>query len=101
MAFFRLIAVIFIVAGLLVVGFDIISSLQLGQGFKTLSFQELWTLIHQASLDGYRAWVVQTIPNPGPSISDTVLGFPAFAVFGVIGVLLGLLFQRRSVRYDD
>ena len=100
MAFFRLIAVIFIVAGLLAVGYDIISSLQAGQGFHALSLEGLWGLIHQGSLDGYRNWVTNSVPNPGPSISAAVLGFPAFAVFGVIGVLLGLLFQRRA-RYDD
>ncbi len=100
MAFFRLIAVIFIVAGLLVLGYDVISSIQAGQGFKALPLADLWGLIHPASLEGYRAWVTQTIPNPGPSISESVLGFPAFAVYGVIGVLLGLLFQKRS-RYDD
>jgi hypothetical protein len=100
MAFFRLIAVIFIVAGLLVVGFDIISSLQAGDGFKALSLESLWQLLHAPSLDGYRQWVIASVPNPGPSISDAILGFPAFAVFGVIGILLGLLFQRRG-RYDD
>mgnify|MGYP000891248877 FL=1 len=100
MALFRLIAVIFIVAGLLVVGYDIIGSLQAGQGFHALSLEQLWTLIHQGSLDGFRAWVGQKVPNPGPGIAATTLGFPAFAVFGAIGILLGLLFQRRP-RYDD
>ncbi len=100
MAFFRLIAVIFIVAGLLVVGFDIISSLQAGQGFKALSLESLWTLIHPGSLEAYNNWITASVPNPGPGISSAILGFPAFAVFGVIGILLGLLFQRRP-RYDD
>ena len=100
MAFFRLIAVIFIVAGLLCVGYDVISSLQAGQGFHALSLEQLWTLIHQPTLDGFRAWYTEKVPNPGPGIIGAILGFPAFAVFGVIGILLGLLFQRRS-RYDD
>jgi hypothetical protein len=100
MAFFRLIAVIFIVAGLLVVGYDIISSVQAGQGFRALPLTDVWNLIHAGSLTAYREWVTATIGNPGPSISEAILGFPAFAVFGVIGVLLGLLFQRRS-RYED
>ena len=100
MALFRLIAVIFIVAGLLVVGYDIIGSMQAGQGFRALSLESLWTMINQGSLDGFRAWVTQSVPNPGPGIAGLVLGFPAFAVFGVIGILLGLLFQRRP-RYDD
>lgn len=100
MAFFRLIAVIFIVAGLLCVGYDIISSLQLGQGFQTLSLEQLWTLIHQPTLDGFRAWLTEKVPAPGPAIGTAILGFPAFAVFGVIGILLGLLFQRRD-RYAD
>lgn len=100
MAFFRLIAVIFIVAGLLVLGYDVISSIQAGQGFKALPLADLWNLVHSGSLEGYRAWVTETIPSPGPSISESILSFPAFAVYGVIGVLLGLLFQKRS-RYDD
>lgn len=100
MAFFRLIAVIFIVAGLLVVGYDIISSVQAGQGFRALPLTDVWNLIHAPSLVSYREWVTATVGNPGPSISEAILGFPAFAVFGVIGVLLGLLFQRRS-RYED
>lgn len=100
MAFFRLIAVIFIVAGLLVLGYDVISSIKLGEGFLALPLSDVWTMIHAGSLESYRAWVTETIPNPGPSISESILGFPAFAVYGVIGVLLGLLFQKRS-RYDD
>jgi len=100
MAFFRLIAVIFIVAGLLVLGYDVISSIQNGQGFKALPLADFWKLIHAGSLDGYRTWVTETIPSPGPSVSESILSFPAFAVYGVIGVLLGLLFQKRS-RYDD
>ena len=32
------------------------------------SLADLWGLIHPASLEGYRAWVTQTIPNPGPSV---------------------------------
>ncbi len=100
MAFFRLIAVIFIVAGLLVLGYDVISSIQNGQGFKALPLADFWKLIHAGSLDGYRALVTETIPSPGPSVSESILSFPAFAVYGVIGVLLGLLFQKRS-RYDD
>lgn len=100
MAFFRLIAVIFIVAGLLVVGYDIISSVQAGQGFRALPLTDVWSMIHAGSLASYREWVTATIGNPGPSISEAILGFPAFAVFGVIGVLLGLLFQRRA-RYED
>lgn len=100
MAFFRLIAVIFIVAGLLVLGYDVISSIKMGQGFHALPLSEIWSTIHAGSLEGYRSWVTETIPNPGPSVSESILGFPAFAVFGVIGVLLGLLFQKRS-RYDD
>ena len=85
---------------LLVVGYDIIGSLQAGQGFHALSLEQLWTLINPGSLDGFRAWVSEKVPNPGPGIAATTLGFPAFAVFGVIGILLGLLFQRRP-RYDD
>lgn len=100
MAFFRLIAVIFIVAGLLVLGYDVISSIQNAQGFKALSLSSVWSMINASSLEGYRNWVTETIPNPGPSISESILAFPAFAVYGVIGVLLGLLFQKRS-RYDD
>ncbi len=100
MVVFRLIAVIFIVAGLLVLGYDVISSIQAGQGFKALPLADVWSLVHAGSLEGYRAWVTETIPDPGPSISESILGFPAFAVYGVIGVLLGLLFQKRS-RYDD
>ena len=80
MALFRLIAVIFIVAGLLVVGYDIIGSMQAGQGFRALSLESLWTMINQGSLDGFRAWVTQSVPNPGPGIAGSVLGFPAFAV---------------------
>ncbi len=100
MVLFRLIAVIFIVAGLLCVGYDVISSLQGGQGFKAMALSDIWSLINQGSLDGYRGWVDAKVPNPGSSVSNAVLGFPAFAVLGGFGIVLALLFQRRS-RYDD
>lgn len=100
MALFRLIAVIFIVAGLMVVGYDVISSMQVGQGFKAISLEGTWSLFSQSSLDSFRQWYSLKVPNPGPGIIGSILSFPAFAVLGVIGVLLGLLFQRRD-RYAD
>lgn len=96
MALFRLIAVIFIVAGLMCVGYDIIASMQGGQGFRAISLDSTWGLFSQSSLESFHQWYAAKVPNPGPGIIGSILSFPAFAVFGVIGVLLGLLFQRRD-----
>lgn len=100
MALFRLIAVIFIVAGLMVVGYDVIASMQAGQGFRAISLQDTWRLFSESSLTGFTQWYTMKVPNPGPSIIGSIMSFPAFAVLGVFGVLLGLLFQRRD-RYSD
>ncbi len=100
MAFFRLIAVIFISAGLMAVGYDVISSLQAGTGFKVISLDALWRLVHAGSIDGLYAWSAQTGGGTAENVVRTIASWPAFAVFGVIGVVLGLLFQKRS-RYDD
>ena len=102
MAFFRLIAVLFIAAGLMIVGYDVISSIAPGAtGFKVVALQELWGWINAGTRDGFVAWSGETGGDTAKAVVSTVLSWPAFAIFGLIGVLLGIIFQKRERAYND
>ena len=96
MFIFRLIGLIFIAAALMVLGADGIQTLEAGE-VKIRSLGELWTLLHQASLDSTNAMVAESLPgflaDPGFS---SLLTFPSWAVLGVIGILIAFLFRRRD-----
>lgn len=96
MIVFRLIGLIFIAAALMVLGADGIQTLEAGE-VKIRSLGELWTLLHPATLESTNAWAAETLPgvvaDPG---FMSLLTFPSWAVFGVIGILIAFLFRRRD-----
>jgi len=96
MIIFRLIGLIFIAAALMVLGADGIQTLEAGE-VKIRSLGELWTLLHSASLESTNAWAAEALP---PMVADpgltSLMTFPSWAVFGVIGIIIAFLFRRRD-----
>lgn len=101
MVVFRFIAIVLIVAGLMIVGYDVLNMLVGGTGgYTALSLDGLWNALHAASLGGFKAWAAASLPAPGPGLIETVLSWPAFLVTGVLGLVLALLFQSPG-RFAD
>lgn len=96
MIIFRFIALILIVAALMVLGHDALTSLQAEEGIKMVAAGELWTLLEPGSYEAASSWIGSTGGEGAASAWSTVMGFPAFAVLGVLGVLLAIIFRSRD-----
>ena len=100
MIIFRLLGLVLIAGALMVFGADALRSLESGEvGIN--SFAEVWALLDgrlgTMSLDGFKAWAEATLPpaawDPGVV---SVLSYPAWAVLGVLGIVIALIFRPRN-----
>jgi hypothetical protein len=100
MIIFRFLALVLIVAALMVLGYDAITSLRNAEltgevGVQMLSLGDLWTLLEPASKDAIMGWGAET-DGTLSTVINTLLTWPAFAVLGVIGVVFAFLFRARE-----
>ena len=95
MVVFRLLGFLFIVAGLMALGSDALLSLESGE-VTMRSFSALWGLVHEGSRDGFVTWAGANAPEGLKNPLDAVMGFPAWGVLGIIGIVLaGLIALLR------
>lgn len=93
---FRFISLVLIVVALLLLGADLITSLEKGE-VTVRTIDQVWALIDKESLIAFKSWVELALPPPVRAWTYTFLGMLAFGVVGVPGVILGFLFARRHV----
>src|SRR5258708_27557128 len=93
--FFRLIGLLLLAGGFIFMVYD-------GARFvaeQTLRFTRLgqfWNDIHQSSQLAFRPWVEGKAPWLWNRAIKIVLDQPVFAVLGVVGILLMILFRPRK-----
>jgi hypothetical protein len=92
----RFISLILIVLALLLLGADIITSLEKGGQITVRSIEQVWGLFSKGGVVSFKAWLEHTLPVPLPSWIEAVLRIPAWGLSGVIGVFLAFLFGRRA-----
>jgi hypothetical protein len=92
----RFLSLILIVLGLMLLGADVIASLEKGGEITVRSLDQVWMMINAPSDLAFRAWLAHTVPSPGPLWVETVMSFWSWAVIGLPGVILAFLFGRRS-----
>ncbi|MFA5121762.1 hypothetical protein [Zavarzinia sp.] len=94
----RFLGWIFIGLALMCLGADGMAMLERG-AFGLLSLGELWNALDRDSLvaagDAVSGYILPEIWNPGIT---TALQVPGLALFGVIGLILLLLFRKRERR---
>jgi hypothetical protein len=66
------------------------------QTLRFTRFGQFWNDVHQASQQAFRAWVEGVAPWLWTSVVRVILDQPVFAVMGVLGILLMLLFRPRK-----
>jgi len=99
MAALRFIAFLLIVAGLMLLGADVVSMLESGEP-KMRSIAFIWDLFATGGSEAFKAWAQTALPPPMPEGVATLLSWPAWAVAGVMGVLLAILFRQSEDVYD-
>lgn len=93
---FRFISLILIVIALMLLGADIVTSLQKSE-ITVRSIEQVWALFNAGGLNAFKSWVEATLPSPVPGWIYSLLSMWAFGVVGVLGVILAFLFGRKHV----
>ena len=93
----RFLSLVLIVIALMLLGGDLITSLEKGGQITVRSLEQVWTMVDAGSIASFKAWAAATLPQPAPNWVYAFITLPGWAIFGVIGVILAFLFGRRSV----
>jgi hypothetical protein len=93
--FFRLIGVLLLACGFIFVVYDG-ARFVADQSLRFTRFGQFWNDIHQSSQAAFRAWLEGISPWLWTSVTRFVLDQPVFAVLGVAGILLMILFRPRK-----
>ena len=92
--FMRLVSLILIVAALLFLGADAVSSLERGGVLTVRSLDMVWNMIAPASLLAVKSWIQNHAAFMAQGVYSS-LALPAWAATGVLGVIFAFVFGRR------
>jgi hypothetical protein len=93
--FFRLVGLLLLAGGFIFLVYDGARSIA-DQTLRLTRLGEFWNDIHQVSQQALRTMVEGASPWLWNSVAKVVLDQPVWAVMGVLGVLLMLLFRPRK-----
>ena len=98
--FFRFIGLLLLAAGFIFLIYDGQRSIA-DQTLRLTRLSEFWNDIHQSSQQALRVALESHVPWLWTHVAKVVLDQPTFAVLGVVGILLMLLFRpkRRLIGY--
>jgi len=91
----RFLSLILVVIALMLLGADVLTSLEKGGEITVRSIDQVWDIIDKAGDASFKAWMARVLPGFIGRAVNAVLALPGWAVFGVIGVILSFLFGRR------
>jgi hypothetical protein len=92
----RLLSLVLVVAALMLMGGDVITSLEKGGEITVRSFEQVWLLLNKHSAEAFRAWLDRSLPTFLSHGVEAALALPGWAVTGVPGVILAFVFGRRA-----
>jgi hypothetical protein len=93
--FFRLVGLLLLAGGFIFMVYDGARWVA-DQTLRFTRFGQFWNDIHQSSQQAFRTWLEGTAPWLWTSVVKVVLDQPVFAVMGVLGIVLMLLFRPRK-----
>jgi hypothetical protein len=93
--FFRLVGLLLLAGGFIFMVYDGARWVA-DQTLRFTRFGQFWNDIHQSSQQAFRASVEGISPWLWTSVVKVILDQPVFAVMGVLGILLMLVFRPRK-----
>ena len=93
--FFRLVGLLLLAGGFIFMVYDGARWVA-DQNLRFTRFGQFWNDINQTSQAAFRAWVESKAPWLWTGIVKVVLDQPVFAVLGVVGIVLMILFRPRK-----
>src|SRR6202000_576893 len=95
LAVLRLISLVLIVLALMLLGADVLTSLEKGGAITVRSIDQVWMIVDKSGDLWFNALLAKDLPAFVTSAFNALIGLPGWAVFGVIGTILAFLFGRR------
>ena len=93
--FFRLVGLLLLAGGFIFMVYDGARWVA-DQSLSFTRFGQFWNDMNQASQAAFRTWVESKAPWLWTSVVKVVLDQPVFAVLGVVGIVLMILFRPRK-----
>jgi hypothetical protein len=93
--FFRLVGLLLLAGGFIFMVYDGARWVA-DQNLKFTRFGQFWNDMNQSSQAAFRTWVESKAPWLWSGIVKVVLDQPVFAVLGVVGIVLMILFRPRK-----
>ena len=93
--FFRLIGLLLLAGGFIFLVYDGARSIA-DQALRLTRLDEFWNDVHQASQRAFQAMVEHASPLLWNGVVKVILNQPVWAVMGVLGILLMLMFRPRK-----
>jgi hypothetical protein len=91
----RLISLILVVAGLMLLGADIVTSLENGGKIMVRSLDQVWALFDKSAVAAFHSWCTAHLPGFLAHGIASLFALPGWAATGVPGIILAFLFGRR------
>jgi hypothetical protein len=91
----RALSLVLIVAALMFLGADFITSLE-KHALGARSIEQVWSLFSKPSEMAFVAWLQHALPSVLARWIEALLSVPAWSLPGVLGVVLAILFGRKS-----
>ena len=92
----RLISLILVVSALMLLGADIVTSLENGGKIMVRSLDQVFALFDKAGAPAFHVWINAHLPGFLARTVGGLLGLWGWAVLGVPGIVLAFLFGRRT-----
>ncbi|HET7491359.1 MAG TPA: hypothetical protein VFK01_05710 [Bradyrhizobium sp.] len=93
--FFRLLGLLLLAGGFVFLVYDG-ARFVADNSLRFTRFGQFWNDINQSSQQAFHVWVTSKSPWLWNTAIQVILDQPAFAVMGVVGILLMLLFRPRK-----
>lgn len=95
-AFMLSISLILVVIALMLLGADLVDSLEAHGKICIRDIADIWDLLDQGGPAALRQWSADTLPGFASDAINWVLGIYSWAVPGLLGVLLAFVFGRKK-----
>ena len=91
----RLISLILVVVALMLMGGDVVTSLEKGGHISVRSLAEVWELFDKGGVAAFKAWNAVHMPGFLAGAIAWLLGVWSWLVVGLIGIVLAFLFGQK------
>jgi hypothetical protein len=92
----RFLSLILIVTGIVLLGADVLTSLDQGGAITVRSTEEVWTILNAGSLVAFKAWVQHSAPWASGA-AQAMLNVWGWALTGIPGVVLAFVPGRPEI----